>query len=85
MKKTQKSKVIERLREFGEVSRNWCLDQYITRLAAIVAVLKTEGYEFETYELDGDYFYKVASAPRRMVGVRHETRNGERVAVAIYA
>jgi len=32
---TQKEKVIEQLNKTGKVSRNWCLQNFISRLSAI--------------------------------------------------
>lgn len=70
MKQTQRQQVIDRLKNNGEVSRNWALSNYITRLAAIVAVLEAEGFEFTTYRDDNDYCYKLAKvATRRQVQV----------------
>lgn len=40
MKETQLHTVDMQLRGAGFVSRNWCLRNYITRLAAIISVLK---------------------------------------------
>ena len=65
--KSQKHKVIQKLRADGEVSRNWCLSQYISRLSAIIQVLESEGYIFETKTKDGDYVYKIKDAPKRVV------------------
>lgn len=62
-KLTQKQRVIDQLNEHGFVSRNWCLSQYITRLAALVILLKGEGWELVGEERGGDYCYKVATKP----------------------
>jgi len=49
MKKlTQKQWVLSRLKENGYITRNECLRNYISRLGAIIADLKKDGYEFET-------------------------------------
>jgi len=48
MKKfTQKQWVLNRLNENGYITRNECLRNYISRLGAIIADLKADGYEFE--------------------------------------
>lgn len=43
---TQKDFVITQLNQTGQVSRNYCLKNYITRLSSIIFNLKDEGYEF---------------------------------------
>ncbi len=48
MTDTQKDMVIHQLNTTNEISRNWCLANYITRLSGIIHTLKREGYEFET-------------------------------------
>lgn len=67
MKTTQIEIVRNQLREHGEVSRNWCLSQYISRLSAIILDLAHEGYEFKTFRRDGDYVYMLLNAPKRRV------------------
>ena len=63
MKKSQKDIVKDQLKLTGEVSRNWCLQHYITRLSAIIYDLKREGWEFKEgfikTEHGKDYVYKV--------------------------
>ena len=65
-RQTQESRVIEKLRMDGEVSRNWALRNYITRLAAIMLNLKNEGWEFEGKSVKTDwgtdYVYKLTKA-----------------------
>lgn len=63
MKKTQIQIVKEQLKESGEVTRNWCLQKYISRLSAIVQILEQEGYTFQTSHRDGDYVYKAVVSP----------------------
>jgi hypothetical protein len=59
----------------GEVTRNQCLTQYISRLGAIMCQLKKEGWEFETFERDNikpdgskgkDFVYKLVSRPGQL-------------------
>jgi hypothetical protein len=45
MKKTQLETVKKQLLETGQVSRNWCLQNFISRLGAIACDLKAEGFE----------------------------------------
>jgi hypothetical protein len=52
MKTSQKDIVEKQLKEYGEVSRNFCLKNYISRLSAIIQKLEEEGWEFEpTYKM----------------------------------
>lgn len=48
MKMKQINFVTDRLDEKGEITRNECLKNYISRLGAIIAVLKERGYVFLT-------------------------------------
>jgi len=45
---TQKQWVENILFEDGKVTRNKCLKNYISRLGAIISMLKADGYDFET-------------------------------------
>ena len=60
---SQKKRVEAHLRESGTISRNWCLNLRITRLAAIMRTLKLEGWQFMTYKADGDYIYRLINTP----------------------
>jgi len=68
MKLTQKDKVENELIFEGEISRNWCLQNHISRLSAIILELKKEGWKFkEGYRKTAygqDYVYKLISFPR---------------------
>lgn len=78
MRITQIQRVKNQLKETGEVSRNWCLANYISRLSAIVMILKEEGYELEASHRQGDYVYKLVNSPMRTV-YEYELVNGVRV------
>ena len=67
MKKSQLKRVEDRLKQCGEISRNECLRNYISRLGAIICVLKEQGYEFETFSRNGDYVYKMVGNVRDRV------------------
>ena len=64
MKKTQLQKIKDALLKDGYVSRNWCLQNFITRLGARINDLKKEGYQIEgrfiatAYGKDYRYFLK---------------------------
>ena len=64
--KSQKEKIIEQLKLNGYVSRNWCLQNFISRLGALIYILKNEGWEFDekktgyySYENEKDYLYYI--------------------------
>ena len=63
LNKTQVSWVKENLRENGYISRNQCLRNYISRLGAIINILKKDGWIFEAkYQstVSGkDFWYKL--------------------------
>jgi len=66
---TQKQWVIEQLRKKGYITRNECLGEYITRLGAIIANLKKDGYKFKKGEYSPtagkgkDYIYRLINNP----------------------
>lgn len=45
---TQKEWVLEHLQQYGSISRNEALKEYITRLASIIKKLEYDGYKFRT-------------------------------------
>ena len=68
MKNQTQANLVKRiLREKGEITRNFCLRNYISRLGAIVCDLKKEGWniEGEFVKANGgkDYVYKLVKAP----------------------
>jgi hypothetical protein len=54
---SQKDFVIEQLNNSGEITRNQCLKNYISRLGAIICQLKKEGWMFRAENRGGDYVY----------------------------
>lgn len=62
---TQEQRVKKRLLEYGYITRNQCLDTRpnITRLGAIICRMRKDGWDFEAYEKDNDYIYKVKVCP----------------------
>ena len=67
MKQSQKQIVLKHMRETGSVSRNWALQNYISRLSAIMLDLKNEGVNFETRQDGGDYVYSLLDKPQKVV------------------
>jgi hypothetical protein len=65
--KTQRDKVVDQLRAFKKVSRNWCLQHYISRLGAIIEELNRHGWKIEgKYEkshIGSDFVYRVIERP----------------------
>lgn len=53
----------QQLLDNGEISRNWCLKNYISRLGAYIVDLKKQGWEFKTEQRGGDYVYKLIKKP----------------------
>ena len=76
MKKTQLELVKKQLLENGQVSRNWCLQNFVSRLSAIVCNLQEEGFELEgayvKTDHGRDYVYKLKSSPLKRVEYRVE-------------
>lgn len=67
--KNQIKIVKDHLREKGYISRNYCLSMYISRLSAIIAKLRDEGWSFKAeFEDTGngkDYKYHLLREPNR--------------------
>jgi len=62
--RTQLAWVKQQLRANGQISRNEALANYISRLGAIILVLKKEGWEIDSgYDGHRNYVYKLKSAP----------------------
>lgn len=59
MKTSQLQWIKDRLVVYGEISRNECLKNYISRLGARISDLKRMGFRFETERRGGDYIYKL--------------------------
>lgn len=85
MKNSQLQLVKKQLLETGQVSRNWCLQNYISRLSALVLLLKEDGFEIEGEFVKTpkgkDFIYKLKSSPYkkkeyfvegRLVAVKYE-------------
>lgn len=86
MKTTQKQWVIEQLRAHGEITRNQCLKNYISRLGAIALVLKNEGWELEAFDRENDYVYKlVKDGKPKFVGYVRHPLTGERITTEQFA
>lgn len=69
-KPSQKEIVLKQMRETGSVTRNWCLQRFISRLSAIMLELKNEGVKFETKKVGGDYEYRLNSRPKSITEYR---------------
>lgn len=71
MKKTQEQWTIDQLLNNGEVSRNAALQNFITRLGAIICNLNSEGWEirghFRKYNHGKDFVYTLVSSPFKRV------------------
>ena len=68
MKKlSQKEIVINQLLKNGRISRNWCLQNYISRLSAIIQNLEEEGWQFTTGFIEKNYVYTILKCPLKKV------------------
>ena len=70
--KTQIQFVKNQLKENGSISRNLCLSVFISRLGAIISVLKAQNYEFNAYyqpnEHGGrDYIYEQTNRTKQVI------------------
>lgn len=83
-KPTQREWVISQLKEYGEISRNNCLTQRITRLSAIIQDLEEENYVFEPKWRGGDYVYVLQGRPVEPPNPRLEASRLMEKQLAIY-
>ena len=63
---TQEQIIKKRLEDTGEVSRNWALENFISRLSAIIYDLEKQGWKFSDKHHkpnSSDYFYSVVKIP----------------------
>lgn len=68
---TQREFIENHLHALGEISRNFCLRSFISRLGAIILDMKKDGWEFKTeyrevptpFGKGKDYFYIVVKYP----------------------
>ena len=76
--KTQKEWVVKVLLNEGEISRNTCLQNFVSRLSAIILALKKEGWEFHPHyrkENGGrNFYYTATKMPYRKV--EYKTSDG---------
>ncbi len=80
MKESQKTKVLKLLRSQGYVTRNWALQNYISRLGAIVLTLKKEGMDIKAEHMEnGDYKYTLLVKPKEVTVYTRE--NGKKIIV----
>lgn len=70
MKRTQKQVVKSKLREDGEITNLWCIQNNIWRLGAIIHEIRKE----DGWDIDGDFVegsknfcYTLKDAPKRIV------------------
>lgn len=57
--------ILAQINETGQISRNWCLKNYITRLGSRIWDLKQDGYEFSIKKEGGDYIYVLKRDPHK--------------------
>lgn len=60
---SQEQRIVGQLIKNGEISRNHCLQNYISRLSAIIFDLREKGWDFKTEERGGDFIYIVTRKP----------------------
>ena len=69
MKQSQEKFVIEQLKLNGFISRNFCLENYVSRLSAIIQDLEADGWKFEPKYIPNkngkgrNYVYYVVGSP----------------------
>jgi hypothetical protein len=71
MKQTQEQFVITHLKEHGKISRNFCLQNFISRLGAIICNLNQNGWDIQgnwvKTDNGRDYVYTLLDRPKKKV------------------
>ena len=69
MKETQLQMIRSKVLKDGYVTRNWCLERFVTRLGSRIYDLKEEGMEFEgkyvRTDYGQDYKYTLLNEPKQ--------------------
>ena len=65
--KNQKRFVLNQLITKGQVSRNTCLANFISRLGAIMCVLKEDGLKYQGKYDKGDYIYVIYKGQKSLL------------------
>ncbi len=79
MRQTQRMWVEKQLREHGEVTRNTALQNFISRLGAIVHGMRASGWQITPSRRGRDYVYTLGEAPKRKVSVFEPVWEGGRI------
>ncbi len=68
MKKSQIEIILEQLEKHSQISRNWCLRNYISRLGAYICDLNKIGWKINGYytEKRNDFVYVVSGKPKKI-------------------
>jgi hypothetical protein len=81
MKKTQSDRIISKLNHDGFVTRNEALQNFISRLGAIICDLTKEGWDFKGEFIKTkngtDYKYTVITSPFK--SVKYTTEDGRTI------
>lgn len=75
MKKTQRDWVRSILLKEGSISRNYCLANYISRLGAIICLLKIEGMDIGGKIEGKDYVYTLLNRHPKILWEIDRERN----------
>lgn len=67
MRQTQRKWVEQQFKEHGEITRNQCLQNYISRLGAIIYGLKQDGWVITSSRRGKDYVYTLGEAPKQKI------------------
>lgn len=84
-KSTQLNSIKRVLESEGKISRNWCLNNYISRLSAYILDLKNEKWNIEGKKVGNDYVYTLLDKPHLpKVQIVDKWENGRLIRVAKY-
>jgi len=67
MKTKQKLFVLNQLSKEGQISRNLCLRNFISRLGSIMCQFKYDGLKFDAKFVRGDYVYTLKKRQKRLL------------------
>jgi len=82
--KNQKQFVIDELKRNHKISRNYCLQNFVSRLGALILILKKEGWLFESEYENGDYIYRVVGEPSETMPISTQLLEPQKLVNRLY-
>ena len=79
MKQTQLEFITIALDKGGEISRNYCLQHFISRLGSRIQDLEEMGWQFRTERREGDYVYVMTKRGNETLKIAPQAERSDKV------